>query len=416
MKVVHLATTLEGGAGTGLWRYHCALQAAKVDSRILVMAPPAGAGPEVSAVHWRKRSLAFRIVHRLGWTRTTQEILQHQVAALDRSAKTGAAYELFTLPYSDYRPEDHPWVAEADVINLHWVAGFLDWPRFFARVLKPVVITLHDQQPYLGGFHYECDVRANPHLAALEARLRDVKQRALQSHRLQVLANSRWNAQQAVASGFFPPGTPVETVYYPLDTTIYAPRPRAAAKSAAGVDPVILVVGFACENLNNERKGFADLLQALALLPAELGQRVTLLSFGRDPKPELRARVNLSWRHLGYLRSDESKAAAYAAMDVFVVPSRAEAFGLTAIEAEACGVPVVATPVGGLVEAVPYAAADYPPGGSVAERLRDAIVTLLEDPVRRQDRAHQGREAVVAQHDPLHIGRRLADLHHRATA
>jgi glycosyltransferase involved in cell wall biosynthesis len=63
--------------------------------------------------------------------------------------------EQFSHPFSRYRIEQHPWVREADVINLHWVSCFLDYARFFATVEKPIVWTLHDQNPYLGGFHYE---------------------------------------------------------------------------------------------------------------------------------------------------------------------------------------------------------------------------------------------------------------------
>jgi D-inositol-3-phosphate glycosyltransferase len=45
-------------------------------------------------------------------------------------------------------------------------------------------------------------------------------------------------------------------------------------------------------------------------------------------------------------------AACYRAADVVVVPSRSESFGLVAVEAQACGVPVVAAAVGGLAHAV----------------------------------------------------------------
>ena len=47
-----------------------------------------------------------------------------------------------------------------------------------------------------------------------------------------------------------------------------------------------------------------------------------------------------------------NKVAAYSAMDVFVIPSRAEAFGQTALEAIACGTRVLGTNVGGIPEAI----------------------------------------------------------------
>ncbi|HEY9249755.1 MAG TPA: glycosyltransferase [Rariglobus sp.] len=406
MIVVHIASSLDGGAGIGLWRYHRALVSAGVDSRILVMDPPAGHEREVSRVHWRKHPLALRIACRLGVARTRERRLKNRIAALDRTVPA-ASYELFTPPYSDYCPEDHPWVAAADLINLHWVAGIVDWPRFFARVRKPVVLTLHDQQPYLGGFHYGQDAANNPQLARLESAMKSVKQTALRDHRLGVVANSRWNAAEAVRSGFFPADTPVETVYYPLDADVFQPRPKDPAKAAVGIAASRLVIGFACENLANKRKGFDDLIEALGQLPENLLARTTLLSFGRDPDPAVRARVALPWVHLGFLKTDADKVAAYAAMDVFVAPSRAEAFGLTALEAGALGIPVVASRVGGLVEAVP------PEDAAMSGTIRDRIVALLTDDTLRARRAEAGRRLAVERHSPAVIGPRLAAFYRK---
>ncbi len=404
MKIVHLATSLAGGAGIGLWRYHRALIGAGADSRVLTMHPPAGLEHEVAQVRWRKHLLPIRLLRRWGVSLGRPERIKNQLAALDRAAGH-PSYELFTAPFSDYCPEDHPWIAEADIIQIHWVAGLLDWPRFFARVRQPVVFTLHDQQPYLGGFHYAMDAVGNSHLDALEKRLVSVKRHSLRRHRIGVVANSRWNAHEARASAFYPASAPIETVYYPLDTEVFTPRPRAPAKAAAGIDPTRLIIGFACENLNNTRKGFDDLLEAIADLPDPLRATLTLLSFGRDPAPALRARVTLPWVHLGFLHSDETKVAAYAAMDAFVVPSRAEAFGLTALEAGALGVPVVATRVGGLAEAVP----DAVPGGTAT--LRDDLARLLADDALRATRGAAGRRLAQERHAPAAIGAQLLAFH-----
>ncbi len=413
MIIVHIATTLSGGAGTGLWRYHRALCAQGVDSRILVINPPAGATDRVGSVRWRKRPLPARVLRRLGLWTPVPERLRARIAELDRQAG-GASYELFSLPYSDHVPEEHPWVREADVINLHWVAGILDWPRFLRRVFQPIVLTLHDQQPYLGGFHYALDRDNNPQLSALEAEMKEIKQRALHGHRVSVMSNSRWNEAEARQSGFFPRDTLIETIYYPLDTAVYAPRPKLDARAAAGIPPDRLVVGFACENLDNKRKGFAELLEALTRLPDSLRAHVTLLSFGRDPGPGAKSRLGLPWRHLGFLATDEEKVTAYAAMDVFVAPSRAEAFGLTAIEAQAVGVPVLANPVGGLAEAVTDASSDFNRESFSPATLANGLTAILADNSQRMTRASKGRAEVSSRHDSRHIGPQLVELHESA--
>jgi glycosyltransferase involved in cell wall biosynthesis len=58
-----------------------------------------------------------------------------------------------------------------------------------------------------------------------------------------------------------------------------------------------------------------------------------------------------SAQFVGYLRGDDV-AVAYASADVLVFPSLSETFGLAPLEAMACGLPVIATTAGGLVDTI----------------------------------------------------------------
>ena len=77
-------------------------------------------------------------------------------------------------------------------------------------------------------------------------------------------------------------------------------------------------------------------------------------------------------------------------LDVYVLPSDWEAFPIGLLEAQACGVPQVATDVGGTREAlVPETGVLVPPGDPGA--LADAVVALLRDPGRREAMAAASR-------------------------
>lgn len=395
MKVLHLAMTLDDGAGIAAWRQHLSLVAAGVGSRFAVAAPAAPARPDVVAIPPARPSFLRRACRRLG-------VFPDQAARwreqLRQAASRGpAAFELFSLPFSNFRIEDHPALAGADIVNLHWVSGFVDFPRFFRKLRKPLVWTLHDQQPYLGGFHYDTDAEANPALAPLEQACRSLKRRALSGHRLAAVGNSDWNTALARSSGMFPPATSFRTILYPLDTEACRPVERRAARTALGLPADAFLVGFACTSLDNRRKGLADLLEALRRLAGET-QPLALVSFGRAPASGTVASMPHPWTHLGFLDGDQAKAAAYSAMDCFVAPSRAEAFGQTAIEALACGTPVIAASAGGLREAVGDGGLLFPPGD--VDALAAAIRELAADPARRAALARTGRDRVLRRHSP----------------
>jgi D-inositol-3-phosphate glycosyltransferase len=71
----------------------------------------------------------------------------------------------------------------------------------------------------------------------------------------------------------------------------------------------------------------------------------------------------------------------YRAADVVLVPSRSESFGLVALEAAACGVPVVASAVGGLLNVVHDGVTGTLIDGRDPARYARAIAQLLDDPV-----------------------------------
>ena len=93
---------------------------------------------------------------------------------------------------------------------------------------------------------------------------------------------------------------------------------------------------------------------------------------GRIGQPPLSDRV----RHLGYV-SDDDRRALYRDAAALVVPSFHEGFGLTALEAMAAGVPVVAANRGSLPELVGDAALLVDPADTAA--LSAAIVRAVTD-------------------------------------
>lgn len=149
----------------------------------------------------------------------------------------------------------------------------------------------------------------------------------------------------------------IEIVPPGVDHAFFSPGDRRGARQALGLDdrPVILFVGRI-----QPLKGVRIAVEALARLARTDAQLVVVGGpSGADGLEELAATQALvAARGLGgRVRFVEPQphhllSTYYRAADAVVVPSRSESFGLVALEAAACGVPVVAAAVGGLTTIV----------------------------------------------------------------
>jgi len=113
-----------------------------------------------------------------------------------------------------------------------------------------------------------------------------------------------------------------------------------------------------------------------------------------------------------FLGKQSSVAELLACADVLLLPSESEAFGLVALEAMACGVPVVATAVGGVPELVPHGVAGFlAPLGDV-DAMAEGVVELLASPERWKAASDAARD-VAARFSADQVVPRYEALYHR---
>lgn len=167
-----------------------------------------------------------------------------------------------------------------------------------------------------------------------------------------ILANSPAEAQElSDLYGALPER--VEIVPPGVDHAFFSPGDKRGARAALGLgdQPVLLFVGRV-----QPLKGLDVAVAALACLP---DQNTTLVVVGGPSGPDGHSelqRVKALSEHLGVAhrvrfvdpQPHHLLSTYYRAADVTIVPSRSESFGLVALEAAACGSPVVASDVGGL--------------------------------------------------------------------
>jgi glycosyltransferase involved in cell wall biosynthesis len=130
-------------------------------------------------------------------------------------------------------------------------------------------------------------------------------------------------------------------------------------------------------------------LDALVPCAAALGRRGIELVWAGDSRPQFaRTRPLIGLRALGYV-PDELLVGLYRGARAFVVPSRYEGFGLTCLEAMACGVPVVAADRAALPEVCGDAALLVDPDDPAA--IARAVLSVCEDPALASRLAGAGR-------------------------
>jgi len=237
--------------------------------------------------------------------------------------------------------------------------------------------------PLVSTFHTLARVKAD--LGAFEPRARVAAETEVVECSDVITASSRTEAHELVRHYGADPQR-IEIVAPGVRHAFFSPGPKAGAREALGLgdEPVLLFVGRI-----QPLKGVDIAVEVLAGL-ARRDARLMIVggSSGHDGDREVRRlRRLIDERGL----ADRVTMVApcphhvlstyYRAADVCLVPSRSESFGLVALEAAACGTPVVASDVGGLRSLVDHKRTGLRIEGRDPAAWADAVGRVLEDPV-----------------------------------
>jgi D-inositol-3-phosphate glycosyltransferase len=272
---------------------------------------------------------------------------------------------------------------EYDVLHAnYWVSGAIGH-RLKHQLDLPLVTTFHTLERVKAEVGLGDAVPLRPRVEAEVVRCADL-----------VVASTHEERGQLVRHYGADPRR-IEIITPGVDHTVFFPGDRLAARRHLGLgrEPIVLFVGRI-----QPLKG-ADL--AVRALAQVVDRRARLVIVGGPSGPGGAAEVAALHRLVEELglehrvqfvapRPHGELADFYRAADVCVVPSRTESFGLVALEAAACGTPVVAASVGGLRLLV-----DDGVTGHLVDERDPAVYAALIDRVIRDDSSDMRAQAVA---------------------
>ena len=293
-----------------------------------------------------------------------------------------------------------------DLIHSHyWQSGWAG--TILARQLR---------LPHVVMFHTLGEVKNRARFGEAEPTLRIRHERTI-ARRATAIVTASDHERQLLERYYGADPARMHTVPCGIDLDLFRPLPRAESRASLGLPldrPILLWVGR-LEKL----KGLEILLDAVAGL--ERNDALLLIVGGDDRAAPLRAELEAQARALGIAGRVRFTGAVdhaalpryYSAADVCVVPSFYESFGLVAVEAMACGTPVVASRVGGLVSTVIDGVTGYLIPWRCPEPFAEKLDVLLANPELRANFGRAAR-ASVERFRWSTIGLRIADVYDAA--
>ena len=396
MRILHINTTDYGGTALCCLRIHHSLIELGIESKVVVLEKTTD---NLDIIRYGNKlkirfyafvsKIASTFLELFGLWVTDRSLLKKSLIGREGT---------YTFPISTIDLSKCKWVEWADIIHLHWVNQFLDYPSFFRKVDKPIIWTLHDETLFCGIAHYRKDIIKD---CPLEKKYLELKNKVIgplrnvnivflsdymrdQFKDYPIVKNKRQYVINNAVNG--------------TDFVIYDKK-KMRCKYKIPQDNIVFV--FLAYDIFDERKGLKVLIEALQNNPES--DRMLVLAIGGNERGNS---VPDFVREMGFVNSPDILSEIMSCGDCFAMPSYQEAFAQSPMEAMACGLPVLAFPCSGTKELI------YEHNGVICS---DFTLNAFENGIKmilsHQYNRNEIRETVISRFSPNIIAKKYINLY-----
>jgi len=341
MKTLQLNSGIGGGAGIACLRLHKALEEEDVDSSVLVLNK--GENEDKKVLSYFPDAYGGGLQMRL----------MRQIHILERKLnwrkvnKLEKGYESFSFASNVLNINAHPATQDADILNLHWVNWWLDYPSFF-KTDKPVVWTLHDMTPFSDGNPYNVGFPFKSYKKLL-AQNKKVKATALKNKKIHIVTLNSWMTEKSKNSSLF---QNFEHTIIPnsIDISIFKPYEgdKLELRKKYNIPAQAPVLLFIAGDAKNKRKGLDLLFEALKHYKNE-SLYVLIVGKKMENLPNIGKHKFLPF---GPIYNKNVLSEIYNLADFHLIPSREDNLPNTVMESITCSTPVIGFNIGGIPDMI----------------------------------------------------------------
>lgn len=198
----------------------------------------------------------------------------------------------------------------------------------------------------------------------------------------------------------------IKVIYNFIDTELFSPNPNELLRNKIAPNEEKILI-----HTSNFRpvKRVPDTIKILSEVKKEIPAKLVLIGDGPDRSEceRLVRELNLT-KDVFFLGKQDALQEILNVADIFLMPSQSESFGLSALEAMSCGVPVVSSSVGGLPELVRHNETGYIAEFGDTNRMSKYVIDLLtsekkykafSENARRRAIEHFDKSIIVPQYE-----------------